>query len=47
MRVLIDRTELMGRLLALETACVDSERRVTIHRVKEIILSLPVEKEEK
>lgn len=47
MRELIDRTDLMGKVLALETEYIDSKSRVIIHRIKEIILSLPVEKEEK
>lgn len=46
MRILIDRTELMGRLLALETECIDSKCRITIHRIKEMILSLPAERKE-
>lgn len=46
MKVLIDRTDLMGRLLALETEYIDSKSRVIIHRIKELILSLPIKKEE-
>ena len=40
--VLIDRTELMGRIIGIESGCVDSKSRTAIHKIKETILSLPV-----
>lgn len=46
MRELIDRTDLMGKVLALETECIDSKSRIIIHRIKEMILSLPTERKE-
>ena len=39
MQILIDRTELLGKIIAIESGCLDMESRSVI---KETILRLPV-----
>ena len=40
-RILIDRTELMGRIEGIESGCLDGKSRCAILMVKKAILSLP------
>ena len=41
-QILIDRTELLGKIIAIESGCLDMESRSVIHQIKETILRLPV-----
>ena len=40
-RVMIDRAELMGRIVGIESGCLDSKDRMLINEIKKVILSLP------
>lgn len=48
-QILIDRTELMGRIIAIESGCLDVKSRSVIQQIKATILHLPAmeQKEEK
>ena len=42
---MIDRTELLGKIIAIESGCLDMESRSVIHQIKETILRLPVKEQ--
>ena len=42
-QILIDRTELLGKIIAIESGCLDMESRSVIHQIKETILRLLIE----
>ena len=48
-QILIDRTELMGKIIAIESGCLDVKSRSVIQQIKATILHLPAmeQKEEK
>ena len=45
-QILIDRTELLGRIIAIESGCLDVKSRSVIQQIKETILCLPVQAQE-
>ena len=44
-QILIARTELLGKIIAIESGCLDMESRSVIHQIKETILRLPVKEQ--
>ena len=44
-QILIDRTELLGKIIAIESGCWAMESRSVIHQIKETILRLPVKEQ--
>lgn len=44
-QILVDRTELLGKIIAIESGCLDMESRSVIHQIKETILRLPVKEQ--
>ena len=44
-QILIDRTELLGKIIAIESGCLDMESRSVIHKIKENILRLAVKEQ--
>lgn len=47
-QILIDRTELLGRIIAIESNCLDMRSRSVIARIKDTILNMPtIEQEER
>lgn len=45
-QILIDRTELMGRIIAIESGCLDVKSRSVIQQIKEVILHMPKREQE-
>lgn len=41
-QILIDRTELMSRIIAIESGCLDVKSRSVIQQIKATILHLPI-----
>lgn len=44
-QILIDRTELLRRIIAIESGCLDVRSRSVIQKIKETILRLPVKEQ--
>lgn len=44
-QILIDRTELLGRIIAIESGCLDVKSRSVIQQIKETILRLPTKEQ--
>lgn len=44
-QILIDRTELLGRIIAIESGCMDVKSRSVIQQIKETILRLPTKEQ--
>ena len=40
-RVVIDRAELMRRIVGIDSGCLDSKDRMLINEIKKVILTLP------
>ena len=44
-QILIDRTELLGKIIAIESGCLDVKSRSVIQQIKETILRLPTKEQ--
>ncbi len=44
-QILIDRTELLGRIIGIESGYLDGKSRTVIHEIKKVIMSLPTKEE--
>lgn len=40
-QILIDRTELLGRIIGIESGYLDRNSRMAIHEIKKAVMSLP------